>query len=83
MSEDYSEQALKQDCPHCERNGWAFEFLLEETQHFCVLCDAHPLIEGHILIIPKRHVSCVGEYTALEFAEFLQIYHSITDWVRK
>ena len=42
--------------PHCDRNGFAFSHPLEETDSFLVVCDVHPLMEGHILIIPKEHL---------------------------
>lgn len=83
MNEDYSEQAIRQNCPHCDRKGFAFEFLIEETEHFSVTCDAHPLCEGHLLIIPKRHTCCIGTYTQEEFAEFVPLYTRVSNWVAK
>lgn len=83
MKEDYSEQAIRQNCPHCDRKGFAFEFLLEETKHFCVTCDAHPLCEGHLLIMPKRHTTCIATYTTEEFTEFLSLFIRISNWVHK
>ena len=83
MTEDYSEQNLKNHCPHCDKNGWAFEFGLKEFEHFSVICDCHPLLEGHILIIPNRHVSCIGEYTQDEFSEFIRIYERMSHWISR
>ncbi|MCE5318148.1 MAG: HIT domain-containing protein [Parachlamydia sp.] len=83
MKEDYSEQAIRQNCPHCDRKGFAYEFLLEETPHFCVTCDAHPLCEGHVLIIPKRHTSCIATYKPEEFDEFLDLFIRMSNWVHK
>lgn len=82
MMNTYHEDALA-NCPHCDRKGWAFEHALEETEHFVLICDSHPLLEGHLLIIPKRHVSCIGEYTPAELSEFLPLYAHAKRWVKE
>lgn len=51
MADNFSEQAIKKKCPHCDLNGWAFHYLLKQTSLFSVLCDAHPLVEGHYLFL--------------------------------
>lgn len=69
------------DCPHCDSTGWAFRWVLTKSSYFTVLCDVHPLVEGHLLIIPKRHTSCAGEYTKEEWKDFLPLYQRMSDWV--
>lgn len=81
--EDLSEQMIRTHCPHCAEGSFAFKFLLSQSQHFKVLCDVHPLMEGHLLIIPKRHVACAGEYTPEEWEDFNKIYPYVTQWVYK
>lgn len=73
----------KEYCPHCDRNGWAFEFLLEEHHLFYLLADCHPLIEGHLLLIPKRHTSSMGQYTPEEWKEFKKLYEYASAWITK
>lgn len=62
------------DCPHCNPTDPALEHLLLETDNFRVVADIHPLMEGHILIIPKEHLSCVGEFSPEIFVEFESLY---------
>lgn len=82
MDEKYSEDYLRAHCPFCDpQESWAFDRKLEEFTHFHLICDVHPLMEGHLLLIPKRHVSCIGEYSAEEWEEFLILYESIKKWV--
>ncbi len=69
------------DCPHCNSTGWAFRYVLSKSRCFTVLCDVHPLVEGHLLIIPKRHTSCAGEYTKEEWNDFLPLYERMSNWV--
>lgn len=52
------------------------------TEHFHVVCDVHPFREGHVLIIPKDHLSCIGEYPEEVFAEFVRLYGSVSDFIR-
>lgn len=46
------------DCPFCHPD--ALNGILSETERFFVLADHAPLIDGHTLIIPKRHYPCYG-----------------------
>lgn len=72
----------RESCPHCDADSFALEHPLKETTYFRIVCDVHPLEEGHILIIPKRHVSCIGEYTHEEFEEFLVLYRECFEFIR-
>ena len=46
------------DCTFCRRNDIAY--VLQETPNFLVAADHAPLVEGHLLIIPKQHYACYG-----------------------
>ena len=79
---DFSEQKIKADRPHCDPNSFALKHPLKETSRFWVVCDVHPLTEGHLLIIPKTHLSCVGEYDQPSLAEFNQLYKTFCDFIK-
>lgn len=83
MRSDYSEASIIANCPHCDFSGWAYLSKVEETPLFNVICDSHPLLEGHLLIIPKRHVVCVGDYTEAEFNEFESLYNKYKAILKK
>ncbi len=70
-------------CPFCDFESRKLDFLLEETESFRIIADTHPLCEGHILIIPKDHISCVGEYTDELFEEFNSIYQKVQSFIKK
>lgn len=80
---DLSKQAIKTNCPHCNIGSQALNYLLEQTANFYIVCDAHPLIEGHILIIPKEHISCIGEYPKDLFEEFLDLNKKVSEFLLK
>lgn len=73
---DFSEQKIKSDCPHCDPDSFALAHKIKETNKFWVACDVHPLTEGHLLIIPKQHLSCIGEYPSDVYNEFLDLYET-------
>ena len=79
--EDLSEEAIKKNCPHCNISSQAFEFILENTKNFYIICDANPLVEGHILIIPKKHLTCVGAYTNELLQEFLELNKKVSKFI--
>lgn len=49
-------------CAFCQRNTIAN--VLKETSNFLIAADHAPLLEGHLLIIPKQHYSCYGSMPA-------------------
>ncbi len=56
-SDDHAEpHAL--GCPFCERHN--LELTLAVTDHFYLLADHAPLLEGHLLIVPHGHYACYG-----------------------
>jgi diadenosine tetraphosphate (Ap4A) HIT family hydrolase len=71
---DLSEKAIRANCPHCNHHSFALNHVLKMTENFLVVCDGHPLTEGHILIIPKAHLSCIGEYPPNMLGEFVGLY---------
>ena len=46
------------NCAFCRRSDIAY--VLKETSNFLVAADHAPLVEGHLLIIPKQHYTCYG-----------------------
>ncbi|HEX4206941.1 MAG TPA: HIT domain-containing protein [Ktedonobacteraceae bacterium] len=59
-------------CPFCQDDILA-QYLLKETAHFRLITDHAPLIEGHVLIIPKEHYTCYGDVPGTLDAEFLAL----------
>ncbi len=66
---DYKIQRAN-NCPLCNQKQLAPSSILRETENFYIVCDANPITEGHILIIPKKHIPCVGEFDDAQFKEF-------------
>ena len=77
-----SERAIDPSCPHCNQQSFALEHPLITTDNFYVVCDVHPLTEGHILIIPKWHLSCAGEFDDELFTEFEGLYRQFTTFIK-
>ncbi len=61
---------------------FAPEHKLLETKNFSIVADDNPLVEGHILIIPKENLSCVGEFSEELLAEYTQLYNQMGDFVK-
>ena len=56
-------EAYDSNCTFCLRSDFAMN-ILKETDAFFIVADHAPLVEGHILIIPKRHYACFGAIPA-------------------
>lgn len=50
------------DCAFCQPSS--IHYVLKETPHFLLVADHAPLVEGHLLIIPKDHYTCYGDVPA-------------------
>ena len=63
------------DCAFC--NHTEISYVLKETPNFLLAADHAPLVEGHILIIPKQHFACYGAAPAKFDAELLVLKHEV------
>lgn len=71
------------DCPFCDPASAVHSHLLEETAHFRVVCERHPLTAGHILVVSKSHFSCIGEYPAHVFRDFSGIFLKVIGFLKR
>lgn len=69
-------EAIQPDCVFCQQRDIATS-ILEETPNFRIVADHAPLVEGHILIIPKRHYACYGAVPAEFDAELFALKHEV------
>jgi histidine triad (HIT) family protein len=79
MESEQGNVESKNECRFCDPNFHGFRYKLKETEKFLVVCTEFPLCEGHVLIIPKKHFSCVGEFDAGSMEEFKKIYREVKD----
>jgi diadenosine tetraphosphate (Ap4A) HIT family hydrolase len=49
-------------CTFCQRTE--ISDILKETTHFLLAADHAPLVEGHLLVIPRQHYACYGDVPA-------------------
>jgi len=82
MVPDFSEQKIRSDCPFCDLDSWALKYRLKETQNFWLVCTSLPLVEGHVMIIPKKHLSCVGEFDNDLMGEFDMLYRETINFIK-
>ncbi|MEM2115667.1 MAG: HIT domain-containing protein [Candidatus Woesearchaeota archaeon] len=61
---------MSQQCIFCEIvKGNVSSFKVLEANEFMVILDINPAERGHMIIIPKRHVSMLEELNELELKE--------------
>jgi diadenosine tetraphosphate (Ap4A) HIT family hydrolase len=63
--------ARKLDCIFCQRSE--ITDVLKETPHFLLAADHAPLVEGHLLVIPRDHYACYGDVPDTLDAELFAI----------
>lgn len=72
-------------CPHC-LGGLGLKHPLfsdNSDKQFLVLCDVHPLTEGHILIIPKKHIPCMGVLSEDAFERYKKLYEKVLNFLNE
>lgn len=67
-------------CVFCRRN--TLSNVLHETEHFLLLADHAPVIDGHLLILPRAHFACYGAVPAQLDAEFLNLKAQVIAFCR-
>lgn len=50
-------------CAFCQHSD-IVRYVLKETPNFLIVTDHAPLVEGHLLIIPRCHYTCYGDVPA-------------------
>lgn len=64
---------MSEVCPFCDRSKFESN-LIYETDNFAVFPTFGQVVEGYLLIVPKRHAICLGSMTLLEMEEFIAVY---------
>jgi|SRR5579872_4561977 len=70
------------DCAFCQRS-MIITNILKETAHFLIVADYAPLVEGHLLIIPRHHYACYGEVPAGLDAELFAIKREVQQFFKE
>ncbi len=74
----HSDPANAAACVFCARS--ALDAVLLETEHFFLLADHAPLIEGHLLIVPRGHYACYGAVPEALEHEFLHLKGQVAEF---
>lgn len=72
--QDLSEVNIRQNCPFCAETFEPTHAIVEKTPLFFVALNNYPILEGHILIIPREHTSCIGAYSEKQYSAMLVLY---------
>jgi diadenosine tetraphosphate (Ap4A) HIT family hydrolase len=75
MSLDAGDGEQTATCAFCAPD--ALDLVLHETENFLVIADHAPMIEGHLLIVPREHYACYGALPAELWDEFLALKRTV------
>src|SRR3989338_7677252 len=62
-------------CPFCEEN--VLEIAFAENKNFLAIYNVSPILPGHSLIIPKKHITSLFELDNSELTEFMSIAQQV------
>lgn len=68
-------------CTFCDIKTLKSQNLIYEDDLFYVKCDDFPIAKGHLLIVPKKHLSCIGEYDENHYQRFKLIYAALSEFL--
>ena len=60
------------DCPLCDAQNQTYRFITENEEAFCIVPLCH-LLPGHIMVLPKRHVTNLADLTPTEARDVLTL----------
>ena len=67
---------MSEPCPFCDRSRIERD-LIYETANFSVFQTLGQVVEGYLLIVPKRHIICLGNLTLLEMEEYITVHELV------
>lgn len=70
---------IRTECVFCDKHPRSHVL---ETSNFFALYDGFPVREGHLLLIPKRHIETFMELTEEEFHDLFQILQQADRFLR-
>jgi diadenosine tetraphosphate (Ap4A) HIT family hydrolase len=73
-------EPTKTNCAFCQYSSIA-PYILKETPTFRIIADHAPLVEGHLLIIPRHHYACYGTVPANLDEELLALKHEVQNFL--
>ena len=78
--DEFLANALKDDSPFCNIPK---EYILWEGKYFTVILARVPYIQGHLLIVPNRHLIFLQEMTKSELSSLMNLINKWTKKIRK
>ncbi len=64
-------------CTHPAEHEDARHYILERRQHAFVILNRYPYNNGHLMVVPFRHVSSLADLSADELRE---VFEGVRDW---
>lgn len=58
------------------------DVLFENKSAVCIL-NAHPLVKGHVMVMPKRHVTSISQLTPSEKKDFIEMVAKVNKLLLK
>jgi diadenosine tetraphosphate (Ap4A) HIT family hydrolase len=69
------------NCAFCRSED--ISHICKETPHFFLAADHAPLVESHLLIIPKHHYACYGDVPAELDGELFALKHEVQQFFNR
>lgn len=79
MCQNLNSEQIKTTCPFC--NNIIQHEYYAESNSFAAIYNLAPILPGHSLVIPKKHIISVNELSETEIAELFIFTRKITDWL--
>lgn len=48
---------------------------------FWIICDPHPLVQGHMLVVPKPHIAAMGGLSEAHFKKYARVYAKVKSFI--
>lgn len=68
--------AFREGCVFCDPDP---RLVLWRSDHFTVMLDVAPIVEGHVIVAAHDHVDCIGDLGSDDAAELVEVLGGVRD----
>ena len=73
---------IKNNCELCQAQHENYRLIKKTNNSFCII-NVEPLVQGHLMILPKKHTASFEELDKEQLADLMKLTEEIKDLLKQ